>query len=182
MVNIVAGLLVLSSRLRLKELARGVSTPVSCAEALVIFVSDKRFGMDIYRFFHPHHNPRLHSTPVRQQEISELEQAAAELLKALKRAQQRTSRRPVSPILPSHYVDIIKAMHFVEQSLQTLCDAHPGDTREHLIDMINERSGLSGWEHWTSLLSEQLVQHRETERAEEVEAVVELPRLRAHAR
>jgi len=138
--------------------------------------------MDIYRFFHPHHNPRLHSTPVRQQELSELEQAAAELRKALERAQQRTVRKPVSPILPSHYVDIIKAMHFVEHSLQTLCDAHPGDTRNHLIDMINERSGFSGWEHWTSLLSEQLAARGDGDSGNDVEPFFEEPRLRANSR
>lgn len=113
--------------------------------------------MDIYRFFHPHHNPRLHSTAVRQQELSELEQAAAELRKALERAQQRTVRKAAAPILPSHFVDMIKAMRFVENSLETLCDAHPGDTRSHLIDMIQERSACSGWEAWTALLSEQVV-------------------------
>jgi len=112
--------------------------------------------MDIYRFFHPHHNPRLHSTPVRQQELSELEQAASELRKALERAQQRTVRKAAAPILPSHFVDIIKAMRFVESSLETLCDAHPGDSRSHLLDMINERSAFSGWEAWTTLLSEQV--------------------------
>ena len=142
--------------------------------------------MDIYRFFHPHHNPRLHSTPIRQQELSELEQAAAELRKALERAQQRTVRKPVSPLMPSHFVDFIKAMHFVEHSLQTLCDAHPGDTRTHLIDMINERSSFSGWETWTSLLSEQLA-GQSTKRAAGSEPEVddspfEENRLRANSR
>lgn len=113
-------------------------------------------GVDIYRFFHPHHNPRLHSTGLRQQELSELEQAAAELLKALERAQQRTVRKPVAPVMPEHFADIIKAMRFVENSLQTVCDAHPGDAPEDLEDMILERSGFSGWENWTALLNEQL--------------------------
>ncbi len=112
--------------------------------------------MDIYRFFHPHHNPRLHSTPLRQQEISELEQAASELLKALERATQRTKRRTVAPILPEHFTDIIKAMRFVENSLQTLCDAHPGDSPEIIQELIQERSQMSGWEAWTSLVNQQL--------------------------
>lgn len=112
--------------------------------------------MDIYRFFHPHHNPRLHSTPLRQQELSELEQAASELRKALERAQSRTMRKPAGAILPGHFADIIKAMRFVEYSLQTLCDAHPGDPQSVLLDLVNERSGFSGWEAWTSLLKEQL--------------------------
>lgn len=112
--------------------------------------------MDIYRFFHPHHNPRLHNTPLRQQELSELEQAASELRKALERAQSRTTRKAVGPILPGHFTDILKAMRFVEYSLQTLCDAHPGDAHHVLADLANERSSLSGWEAWTSLLKEQL--------------------------
>ena len=112
--------------------------------------------MDIYRFFHPHHNPRLHSTPLRQQELGELEQAAAELMKALERAQQRTQRRAVPPILPQHFNDIIKAMRFVLSSLETLCDAHPGDPPNVLADLIQERSDLFGWENWTALLREQL--------------------------
>lgn len=113
--------------------------------------------MDIYRFFHPHHNPRLHSTPIRQQEISELEQAAAELRKALERAQQRTLRRPAPPILAEHFNDLIKAMRFVEYSLETLCDVHTGDSENCLLDLINERSVLSGWETWTALLKEQIL-------------------------
>jgi hypothetical protein len=112
--------------------------------------------MDIYRFFHPHHNPRLHSTPLRQQELSELEQAASELRKALERSQQRNTRKPAGPILPAHFNDIIKAIRFVEQSLQTLCDAHDGDSYETLLELIHERSSFSGWEAWTSLVKEQL--------------------------
>lgn len=112
--------------------------------------------MDIYRFFHPHHNPRLHSTPPRQQELSELEQAASELLKALERIQQRTKRKAVAPILPEHFTDIIKAMRFIESSLQTLCDAHPGDSPQVMHELIQERSEMSGWEAWTSLINEQI--------------------------
>lgn len=114
--------------------------------------------MDIYRFFHPHHNPRLHSTPVRQQELSELEQAASELRKALERARLRTLRAPANRILPSHFVDIVKAMRFVEASLQTLSDAHEGDEQGALRDLVVERSSLNGWEAWTSLVKEQLHQ------------------------
>lgn len=112
--------------------------------------------MDIYRFFHPHHNPRLHSTPLRQQELSELEQAASELCKAIERAQSRTSRRAVPPIMPEHFTDILKAMRFVAVSLQTLCSKHPGDPLSTLSDLIRERSEFSGWEAWTKLVREQV--------------------------
>lgn len=112
--------------------------------------------MDIYRFFHPHHNPRLLSTPVRQQELSELEQAASELRKALERITLRLSKKPVAPIMPEHFTDIVKAITFVEKSLQTLSDAHPGDSDIDIKNMVQERAEFSGWETWSSFLTEQL--------------------------
>lgn len=115
--------------------------------------------MHIYRFFQPHHNPRLLKTPIRQLELSELEQAAAELRKALERALQRCKGKAVPPIMPEHFTDLLKAIRFVENSLQTLCDAHPGDQPGILLEMIRERSELAGWETWTSLLEEQLIAH-----------------------
>lgn len=105
--------------------------------------------MDIYRFFHPHHNPRLVNTAMRYTELSELLQAAVELRKALERAQQRTARQPKPPILSEHYADVIKAGRFLEASLQTLCEAHPGDSEEELRGVAIERSTSSGWEAWT---------------------------------
>ena len=113
--------------------------------------------MHIYRFFQPHHNPRLLSTPIRQLELSELEQAASELRKALERAQQRTTKKSVPPLMAEHFTDLLKAMRFVESSLQTLCDAHPGDQPASMLEMIQERQELAGWQTWTSLLEEQLV-------------------------
>ena len=112
--------------------------------------------MDIYRFFHPHHNPRLHSTPLRQQELSELEQAASELRKALERARNRCERKPIAPIMHQHFTDLLKAIRFVELSLQTLCDSHPGDDLDMLSELIRERSQMKGWEAWTRLLEEQV--------------------------
>ena len=113
--------------------------------------------MDIYRFFHPHHNPRLHSTPLRQQELSELAQAASELRKALERAMKRTERKAQPPILPQHFQDMIKAARFIERSLETLVDAHPGDTETIIMELINERSEFLGWDTWSALVREQLV-------------------------
>ncbi len=113
-------------------------------------------SMDIYRFFHPHHNPHLHSTPLRLQELLELEQAAAELRKALGRAQRRTRRKAAGRILPGHFDDVIRAMSFVESSLQTLADAHDGDSLEDLQTLAKERERFRGWETWVSLLRQQL--------------------------
>jgi hypothetical protein len=123
-------------------------------------------SMHIYRFFQPHHNPRLLSTPLRQLELSELEQAASELRKAIERAQQRTTKRAVPPLMPEHFTDLLKAIRFVESSLQTLCDAHPGDQPHTMLEMIQERQELAGWETWTSLLEEQLVSSHESPLAE----------------
>jgi hypothetical protein len=105
--------------------------------------------MDIYRFFHPHHNPRLVNTALRYTELSELLQAATELRKALERAQQRTGRRARPPILPEHFSDVIKASRFLEASMQTLCEVHPGDAENELEELAQERSSASGWEAWT---------------------------------
>jgi len=105
--------------------------------------------MDIYRFFHPHHNPRLVNTALRYTELSELLQAASELRKALERSQQRTSRRAVPPILPEHFTDVIKAARFIEASMQTLSEAHPGDSADEVQEIASERSSCSGWEAWT---------------------------------
>lgn len=112
--------------------------------------------MDIYRFFHPHHNPRLHSTPLRQQELGELAQAASELRKALERGQKRTERKALPPIFPRHFSDIIKAARFIENSLQTLVDAHPGDSNNIIKQLVEERIEFPGWQTWTSLVREQL--------------------------
>jgi hypothetical protein len=93
--------------------------------------------MDIYRFFHPHHNPRLVNTALRYTELSELLQAAVELRKALERAQQRTSRQAIPPILSEHFTDIIKAERFIE------------DSGDELQRLASERSSSSGWQAWT---------------------------------
>ena len=108
--------------------------------------------MDIYRFFHPHHNPRLHRSALRQQEISELEHAAAELTKALERAQKRAELAPSPPIMPQHFEDIIKATKFAKRSLQTLCGAHEGDSPEQFAKLMRERAGCAGWESWARLV------------------------------
>jgi hypothetical protein len=128
----------------------------SCENALQPVPSQRYSHMDIYRYFHPHHNPRLFSTPLRQQELSELEQASSELRKALERARLRTERGTPSRILPSHFDDLLKAVKFIESSLQTLCDAHEGDTIEILKELVAERRGLRGWETWARIVTEQL--------------------------
>lgn len=122
--------------------------------------------MDIYRFFHPHHNPRLISTPLRQIELIELEQASAELKKAILRAKTRLEKIATPPLLPSHFNDIIRAMDFVNTSMQTLCDAHPGDSEADLSQLVQERASFAGWETWASLLEQQLSSANSPEKCE----------------
>jgi len=110
--------------------------------------------MDLYRFFHPHHNPRLNTTPIRYTELSELLQATTELRKALERAQHRTERAPCPPILPEHFVDVIRAGRFLEEALKALSEAHPGDSEEELQEVMRERSVSSGWDAWTRRVHE----------------------------
>jgi hypothetical protein len=112
--------------------------------------------MDLYRFFHPHHNPRLNTTPIRYAELSELLQATTELRKALERGQHRTSKAPCPPILPEHFVDAIKAARFLEAALQAISEAHPGDSKEVLQEVVRERSSSSGWDAWTRSVQETL--------------------------
>lgn len=112
--------------------------------------------MDIFRYFHPHHNPRLRSVPLRLQEVAELEQAALELKKALQRAQIRTESSPVEPIHGEHFNEIISAMHYVLDSLHTLHEAHPGDDFETVARLLEERKNTPGWENWVRLLQERM--------------------------
>ncbi len=118
--------------------------------------------MDLYRFFYPFHNPRLNTTPVRQQELCELEQAAGELRKAIERIQRRTVKKSIGAITSEHFDDLVTALKFVEESLQVLTDAHPGDSPAVLQEIIQERATMSGWESWTQLLLEQ-IEHAKAE-------------------
>ncbi len=112
--------------------------------------------MDLYRYFHPQHNPRLKKVPLRLIELGELEQASIELKNALTRAQLRTEHAPVGPINSEHFDDQIVAMNFVIESLETLGKAHPGDDSQTLLAMLQERAKAPGWENWTNLLRQRL--------------------------
>lgn len=112
--------------------------------------------MDLYRYFHPHHNPRLRNKPVRLQELRELEQSAIELHKALKRAEIRSAEAPIGGIQAEHFGEILRAMDYIVESLGTLCEAHPGDETEVMREMLHERSDAPGWENWARLLRQRL--------------------------
>ena len=112
--------------------------------------------MDLYRYFHPHHNPRLRNTPLRMQELGELEQAAIELSKAIKRAEVRSSSSPMATFRKEHFTEILLAAQYLVESLSTLTRAHPGDEQDTLWELLKEREEAPGWENWARLLKERL--------------------------
>ena len=112
--------------------------------------------MDLYRYFHPHHNPRLKQTPLRLQELAELGQAAVELKRALERAQIRAANRPSNELHGEHFGDMLTAMDYVVDSLMTLTNAHPEDNCEQMAQLLKERQNAPGWENWARLLRQRL--------------------------
>ena len=116
--------------------------------------------MDIYRYFHPHHNPRLYGKAVRLQELYELEQAAAELRKALARARKRTERKGFSEIGKRNFDDVIEAARFLQKEIKALCQVHPGDTEAELLEVAHERSNLVGWNNWSELVDQSVEYNR----------------------
>ncbi len=116
--------------------------------------------MDLYSYFQPHHNSKLRSKPLRLQELGELEAAAAELKKSLKRAEIRCQsseeEHPNNPIKKEHFAQIIVALDYVLESLQTLNTAHPGDDTSILEELLEERSNAPGWENWVIMLKRRL--------------------------
>lgn len=112
--------------------------------------------MDLYRYFHPHHNPRLRIVPLRMQELGELEQAATELERALERAALRADNVPVGPISSEHFEQVLIAARYLVDSLKTLTRAHPGDTPEAMTKLLDERAEAPGWETWARLVRQRL--------------------------
>ena len=112
--------------------------------------------MDLYRYFHPHHNPRLRKTSLRLQEIGELQQAASELRKAVRCAEIRTENAPVGGLRKDHFSELLVAMDYLVESLTTLTEAHPGDGPEVVHELLRERKDAPGWENWSRLLRQRL--------------------------
>lgn len=112
--------------------------------------------MDLYRYFHPHHNPRLRATPLRIQELGELEQAATELARALERAALRSSLAPIGGISGEHLEQILEAARYIVDSLHLLTAAHPGDTVDEMTKLLDERANAPGWDTWARLVRQRL--------------------------
>lgn len=111
--------------------------------------------MDLYRFFHPHHNPRLKNKPLRLQELSELELATKELQRALHRAiirMETSNLDSLREILHSSHEAIDLAKNLISQCIEE----YPEDSDEDMLSLLSERKSAPGWEAWTTLLSEKL--------------------------
>ena len=126
--------------------------------------------MDLFRYFYPHHNPRLQNKALRHQELGELLQAATELKNALKRAELRTENHPVGGIEGEHFNQVLTAMEYVAESLETLNNAHPGDQDSDMQAMVNERKEMPGWEGWVRVLRQQMEQSQLQEKPEALKA------------
>jgi len=111
--------------------------------------------MDLFRYFHPHHNPRLRKVALRLQEVGELELAAKELARALKRAQIRVESS-LSTITVEQVGQVLAAVDAASEMLTSLIELHPGDTEQDMERMIEERQHISGWENWTTIVRERL--------------------------
>lgn len=135
--------------------------------------------MDLFRYFHPHHNPRLRQVPLRAQEVSELELAAVELQRAIERAAIRMSslrgaamaatagpsgapsgeeRHPedIGGITALHFEQLLVAANYLVESLAALAKAHPGDDEGTMRQLLKERQDAPGWENWARLVTERL--------------------------
>lgn len=122
--------------------------------------------MDLYRYFHPHHNPRLRNKPLRLQEIAELQQSVSELRKAIKRAEIRSESAGDETINSSYFSQILEATDYILDVLTKLTDKHPGDEIEQLKQMIEERKDAPGWENWTRLLNQRITALEKSRNAE----------------
>jgi hypothetical protein len=111
--------------------------------------------MDLYRFFHPHHNPRLRNRPVRLQELSELELAAKELYRALERASVRMESQKSD--IPDNLLDSSsEAIELAVELLHQIVEIHPEDSEADMKDMLEERKSAPGWEAWCNLVKERI--------------------------
>jgi len=95
------------------------------------------------------------------QEVSELEQGAVELRKALRRAEVRAESvakkgEAKTPIRGEHFNQLLVAMEYIVESLGTLSEAHPGDDTPAMYELLEERKEAPGWENWARLLKERL--------------------------
>ncbi|HMO18969.1 MAG TPA: hypothetical protein PKA63_12970 [Oligoflexia bacterium] len=119
--------------------------------------------MDLYRFFHPHHNARLRKKPLRVQEVCELQLAARELLRALEAAALRIksiNRNTAEEYLKKDSSILIdsslNALELTVELLQHLIESLPEDSEKDMLELLKERENAPGWDAWRALLNERL--------------------------
>jgi hypothetical protein len=112
--------------------------------------------MDLYQYFSPHFNPRLLKVSPRLQELDELKLAALELRKAVKRAALRMARAENQNVNTEEVNELKLALDYTVELLTALSNAHPGDKKETIEEIIRERENAPGWENWVRLASERL--------------------------
>ncbi len=112
--------------------------------------------MDLYRFFHPHHNPRLRNRAIRLQELSELELAAKELYRALERASIRITASESEAIPASLISASSEAIELAAELLHQMVELQPEDSEEDMKALLEERKSAPGWEAWCILLRERI--------------------------
>lgn len=136
--------------------------------------------MDLYRFFHPHHNPRLRNKPIRLQELSELELAAKELLRAMDRASIRISSSE-KKFIPADLIQASsEAIELASELLHQIVDLQPEDTEEEMLELLEERKLAPGWEAWCKLLSERIEMLKNTFKKQTENQQLSLPLTNKH--
>ena len=93
---------------------------------------------------------------MRLQELAELEQAAIELGKALKRAHIRSGKAPIASINEEVFSKVLQAAQELVENLSDLTSSHPGDDLTTMKQLLRERNEAPGWETWVKLLRQRL--------------------------
>lgn len=109
--------------------------------------------MDLYRFFHPHHNPRLRSVKIRLQELTEISLAIKEISRVLMRSKRRLGE---DGLFSDNMDDTINAIDLAHSIIETTIRNYPEDSPEDLENMLVERTGAPGWEAWCKLVESRL--------------------------
>lgn len=109
--------------------------------------------MDLYRFFYPHHNPRLRTVKLRLQELTEISLAIKEIGRVLNRSKRRIG---ADESYLENMEDTINAIDLAHSIIETTIRNYPEDTPEDLECMLKERIGAPGWEAWCKLVDSRL--------------------------
>ncbi len=110
--------------------------------------------MDLYRFFYPHHNPRLRVVKLRLQELTEISLAIKEVGRVLNRSKKRLGQD--TPETLDEMEDTIGAIELAHSIIESMILNYPEDSPEDLESMLKERRNAPGWEAWCKLVESRL--------------------------